>query len=564
MELVNFSVKNYRSITAAHKVSVSDLTVLIGKNNEGKSNLLKALDVAMTSLQRHAYDVKHSNRLISPIARRDDRIFQWERDYPIVLQKSGSKAVTEIRLEFSLSDDEVIEFKNEIKSNLNGTLPIAITVRENNRPEIKVVKSGPGSKTLNSKSKKIAEFIGDKISFNYIPAVRTEQEAISVVDRMLSQQLSVLEEQPEYIEALDKISKLQQSLLEKLSENIKAPLTEFLPGIKSISIEIPEEVRRTSLRRNFDIIIDDGSPTSLSYKGDGVKSLAALSLLKDRINTSGASIIAIEEPESHLHPAAIHQLYKVIKDISENSQVILSSHNPLFVNKKNTKSNIIIDKGKATQAKSIAEIRDILGVKVSDNLTNAKYALLVEGDDDFRTITFLLGVLSEKLRKALDERHLVIIPIGGASKLSYHLTLLESFLCTYHILLDNDEEGRNAYNSAMKSSLASAKNVTLTNCQGAQNSELEDCFTKDTYIQRVSEEFGVDLSGTDFRGSAKWSDRLKNAVQKQGKLWDNALETQMKAVVSECICNAGVRSLCQNKRTSIDALVVALEKMISI
>lgn len=48
MELVNFSVTNFRSITKAHKVSVSDTTVLIGRNNEGKSNLLRALDVAMT------------------------------------------------------------------------------------------------------------------------------------------------------------------------------------------------------------------------------------------------------------------------------------------------------------------------------------------------------------------------------------------------------------------------------------------------------------------------------------------------------------------------------------
>lgn len=564
MELVNFSVKNYRSITTAHKVSVSDLTVLIGKNNEGKSNLLKALDVAMTALERHAFDAKHNSRLIGPATRRNDRIFQWERDYPITLQSANRKPATEIRLEFSLSDDEVIEFKKEIKSNLNGTLPISITIKENNRPAIKVIKRGLGSTTLNSKSREIAEFIGDRISFNYIPAVRTEQEAILVVDRMLSQQLSVLEEQPEYIEALDRISKLQQSLLEKLSENIKAPLTEFLPGIKNVSIEIPEEVRRTSLRRNFDIIIDDGSPTSLSYKGDGVKSLAALSLLKDRIKTDGASIIAIEEPESHLHPSAIHQLYKVIKDISENSQVILSSHNPLFVNKNNTKNNIIIDKGRAVQAKSIAEIRDTLGVKVSDNLTNAKYVLLVEGRDDYRTIKSLLSGLSEKLKRALDDRNLVIIPMEGASKLTYHLTLLEGFLCTYHILLDNDEEGRDAYNSAMSSSLASLKNVTLTNCQGAQNSELEDCFTKDAYIQRISEEFGVDLSSTDFRGNAKWSERLKHAVQKQGKPWNNALETQIKAVVSECISSAGVSSLCQHKRTSIDALVLALEKMVKI
>ena len=51
MELVNFSVTNFRSITTAHKITISGTTILIGKNNEGKSNILKGLDIAMTILQ---------------------------------------------------------------------------------------------------------------------------------------------------------------------------------------------------------------------------------------------------------------------------------------------------------------------------------------------------------------------------------------------------------------------------------------------------------------------------------------------------------------------------------
>jgi predicted ATP-dependent endonuclease of OLD family len=48
--------------------------------------------------------------------------------------------------------------------------------------------------------------------------------------------------------------------------------------------------------------VDDGTETSLALKGDGVKSLAALSLLKEKEKLLGTSIIAMEEPESHLHP----------------------------------------------------------------------------------------------------------------------------------------------------------------------------------------------------------------------------------------------------------------------
>jgi predicted ATP-dependent endonuclease of OLD family len=104
MELVNFSVTNFRSITKAHKVSVSDTTVLIGRNNEGKSNLLRALDVAMTSLQRHAMDHRFGRRNARPISRRDERTFYWQRDFPINLQDRKSGTQTIIRLEFQLNE----------------------------------------------------------------------------------------------------------------------------------------------------------------------------------------------------------------------------------------------------------------------------------------------------------------------------------------------------------------------------------------------------------------------------------------------------------------------------
>lgn len=54
MDLVEFSVSNYRSITSAHKIKLGNYTVLVGKNNEGKSNLLNALDAAMNIMMRRS------------------------------------------------------------------------------------------------------------------------------------------------------------------------------------------------------------------------------------------------------------------------------------------------------------------------------------------------------------------------------------------------------------------------------------------------------------------------------------------------------------------------------
>lgn len=54
MKLVSFSVTDYRSITTAYKIKMSDMMVLVGRNNEGKSNILGALSLAMEIMQMYA------------------------------------------------------------------------------------------------------------------------------------------------------------------------------------------------------------------------------------------------------------------------------------------------------------------------------------------------------------------------------------------------------------------------------------------------------------------------------------------------------------------------------
>lgn len=77
MKLIEFSVTNYRSITTAHKIPLQNLTVLVGKNNEGKSNLLTALNVAMNAVIMHS-------RLRDGQVVLDSRYpyaFNWNRDF---------------------------------------------------------------------------------------------------------------------------------------------------------------------------------------------------------------------------------------------------------------------------------------------------------------------------------------------------------------------------------------------------------------------------------------------------------------------------------------------------
>ena len=554
MRLISFSVTNFRSITEAHRVPIGDSTVLLGKNNEGKSNLLRALSIAMKALTSHAGDDAQSS-----YEARDGQRYAWRRDFPISLQTRTTSTESIFRLEFSLDENEVTEFKQQIKSNLNGSLPIEIRFGKGSVAKIHVPKRGPGGTALSSKSAKIAKYIAAHIQFNYIPAIRTEEEALSVVQDMLSAELAQLEMNDEYVAALQKISDLQQPILDGVSESIRNSLRQFLPNIKSVSVRIPSAARRVALRNQCRVEIDDGSRTLLEYKGDGVKSLAALGLLKDKRKTAGASIIAIEEPESHLHPGAMHSLRDVIEKMAKNNQVVITTHCPLFVDRASVSRNILIDGSSAKIARDISSIRKLLGVRASDNLVNASHVLVVEGDEDVVALTAILPVLSHVIRKALKQHHLVIEPIGGAGNLSYKLTLLANALCVAHVLLDNDEAGRKAYDKADTEGTLKVADTTFVNCRGMPSSELEDCFDKAAYEAEILHEFGVDLSDTAFRGNKKWSDRTRDCFEKQGKLWTPKIEAQLKAVVAMTIAKKPELALNQYKRNSIDALVVAIE-----
>lgn len=115
--------------------------------------------------------------------------------------------------------------------------------------------------------KKIIEYVCFKIDFNFIPAVRTEYDALRVVDSLIEKSLETLDTNPDYINAMNKIEELQQGILDGISNQIIEPLQEFLPTVRNVQIHIQNERRRIAMRRNTEIIIDDGTPTPIQQKG---------------------------------------------------------------------------------------------------------------------------------------------------------------------------------------------------------------------------------------------------------------------------------------------------------
>ena len=559
MKLSDFSVVNYRSITTARKIKTNNMTVVVGKNNEGKSNILRALTLAMDIMKIYSKDPRSLQIAVRPYLKNH---YSWEKDYPISLQEKNPNGWSSIDLNFELDEQDILAIRSMTGIRLSGCIPVRVSTN-GAAAKIDIPKRGTAAFADADNKKKIIEYVCFKIDFNFIPAVRTEYDALRVVDSLIEKSLETLDTNPDYINAMNKIEELQQGILDGISNQIIEPLQEFLPTVRNVQIHIQNERRRIAMRRNTEIIIDDGTPTPIQQKGDGIKSLTALAILNIPARVDRVSVVAIEEPESHLHPESARQLYDTIMSLSQTHQIVLTTHSPLFVNRTNLKENIIVNDGKATPVKKIKEIRDVLGIHISDNLTNAEHVLIVEGEDDKIALEKLLPSMSTKIKRAIQNGTFIIDYIGGAGNLPYKLSFYRNLQCKYHVLLDNDDAGRHAGSEAERQGLLDVRNVTYAICNGSPNAEIEDCYNKAVYENAILNEFGVNINVAEFRGNKKWSDRIAGCFLSQGKLWNDAMEKRVKLVVANEISEEVDTVLNEHKRSSMDALVTSLETLLS-
>lgn len=561
MRLKSFSITNFRSIETAHKIDLSNISTIVGKNNEGKSNILRALNISMGALKLHWIGRKPSAlRRI----REESEYYDWDNDFPVRSKNRKGKKETIFRLEFSLSEEEIRDFYKKIDSYVNWSLIIEIKFDNTNMPVVHVVKSWRDTRRgFGTKSQEIAEYIVKHIAFTYIPAVRTEELSTDIIHKMVGLELSSIEASPSFKEAFQKIAELQEPVLNELSEKIKNSLVGFLPSISDVKIQNSWDRARSFFRRDFDILINDGNETKLENKWDGVKSLVALSLLKDSWSKDCFSLVAIEEPESHLHPWAIHLLRNAVYELWNTSQVIITTHNPLFVNREELTSNILIDAGKAKPARNIKDIREMLGVRASDNLVNARYVIVVEGLADARALKALFLAYSEKLRKAFADHIVIIDPARWAAKLEYKLQMLQNALCSCYVVFDRDNEWKLACEKALAANLITHKDYTLLRGSGfGDDSEFEDMIAIEVYKTSLESTFWIQIDTETFKRPVKWSNKMKEIFLSQGKIWDSNVEWEVKEEVAKCVERQPTIALKPHEMGIFQSLLNSLEKLI--
>ncbi|WPX07742.1 ATP-dependent nuclease [Anaerocellum danielii] len=205
------------------------------------------------------------------------------------------------------------------------------------------------------------------------------------------------------------------------------------------------------LYKNIEIFVDDGFKSELSQKGTGIQSAIIIDLFTFyTIYTSNktSSILCVEEPELFMHPHGCRIISKKLDSFLYNNQhnneqlfnqVIVTTHNVEILKGSDKRTNIyIISKdGNMTKFKKI-ELESYKHLLLDNNqneLFFAEKVILCEGYDMY----LLKFVAEEHMPYQLDMYNVSVVNVGGKNNFEKYLDLVKEklkFKCA--ILADFD------------------------------------------------------------------------------------------------------------------------------
>lgn len=197
--------------------------------------------------------------------------------------------------------------------------------------------------------------------------------------------------------------------------------------------------------KSLDLRVRESAFTiSATELGEGMQNAFVLAILQafEERRKQGA-ILLIEEPEMFLHPQMQRSLYKTLMEIGKTNQVIYTTHSPHFVSVPNYHNVVLVRKdanGTTVRRSSLptdAKRREKL-IKELDPERNelffATRLLLVEGD----TEKLAIPEYASRLGFDLDRAGATIVEVGGKRNLPEFIGIAASFGIPIGVLYDED------------------------------------------------------------------------------------------------------------------------------
>lgn len=320
-------------------MSLSETTVLTGMNNVGKTSVLKALQLLFGNSSFLAAEDLHIDNngkstqiivdaKIIAIGEDGKRTANFSEVWEIAFGEANIKMDAE---EYSYVPMRVKYTFQTLQNSFNRDMHIL------NEWE----SAGIAWQDLKGKKSTIK---GDYFQFHYLDAKRDIQDDLKVRTSYLGKMLGDVASNynPEDVAELEKkISSLnaeaieKSSVLKNIQESLKGIDTTMDSSGKVYVSPFAKKLRDLNKSLTIHYGTEDSSFT-MDYHGMGTRSWSSMlsfrAFVKQMCNSKNPDeeaflpIIAIEEPEAHLHPNAQKQLYKQMNDMPGIK--IISTHSP--------------------------------------------------------------------------------------------------------------------------------------------------------------------------------------------------------------------------------------------
>lgn len=302
MNLVDeIEISYFRSFYKVKFSNLNNLNVIFGKNDSGKSNIVRALNLFFSGRPDHTQDFDFGTdfcvaRKIEADSSEDVRKFLYVKitfNTPPTYQKSLGK-------KFYVKRQWTVSRGDEYTEEISSTIP-------------------------QSRRHIVSRFI-NKIRFMYIPAIKDE----SIFAMLLSDVYETLAGSTQFEEAMMEFTAQIQ--------NLTGPLFQNLPREISAGTKIGSPTQMVELFRTLDFeTLNDGITGSMSLtrqRGDGIKARHIPEILKYISDNDSYDfhIWGFEEPENSLDFSAAQAEAVRIIDLAKGKsvQIFITTHSPSF------------------------------------------------------------------------------------------------------------------------------------------------------------------------------------------------------------------------------------------
>lgn len=423
-----------------------------------------------------------------------------------------------------------------------------------------------GSGSYRRAGRSICDFIEEHFTFLYVPAIRTADQAVEVISELITDRLVSLAKNDEYADLVSRLDALHQEHARELSQSIGERLDVYMQGRSDLSIQMQTGRTNVSGLRAIEAIeLNDGVSTSILEKGDGVKSLLTMALLHDLADRGSTSqvLLAIDEPEAHLHPDAIHKMAQVLREIATEQRVIVATHSPVLVNRTQLSKNLIVENNSVSKVRRIGQIRTCLGVRPFDNLSSAEFLVLTEGPTDSQVFTAGLTQLSEVCAHALADGSLAVSDAVGADNLPNRARFALEMMSDVVVIVDDDSAGRGVIDKLSKIASLDRGRIRKLSIAGRGQSVLEDMYKRDLLERAYTKHTGLELpAASPSDNGTTWSDRTKKLFRASSGLAEDEDLDPLKKDLAGWASLSVSQSLTPDAMQVMQGIVAAVEMMI--